>query len=481
MKNSTSPRVRFAPSPTGKLHVGNARTALFNWLYARHYGGKLILRIEDTDRERTRRVYENNLLEDLKWLSLDWDEGPDKGGAVGPYRQSERLELYDAFLKGLIQEGKVYPCYCTEEELELERTALLSRKMAPRYLGKCRNLTLAERRKLEAQGRKPTYRFRVEPGTIAFFDGIRGAMKFEGEAIGDFIIVRSTGIPAYNFAVVIDDHFMEISSVIRGEDHLSNTAIQLMLYRAFNFDPPEFAHHSLILGKDRTKLSKRHGSVSVRDFREQGILPEALLNYLALLGGSIGEGREVCSLSELVEAFSLERAGKSGAIFDEDKLAWLNTLYLHSESPGRLKERLLPFIAKAGFDAGALEARWLDRMVEAVKPNLTRLADIGPYLAMFDEQRFRIEEEATAILREEEARKVIQSLLRLMEEEAFDGDDEAYPRIMARLRTVTGAKGKKLFMPVRSALTGTTRGPELDKIFPLLEKKTILARLRKAL
>ncbi len=280
MMNSTEPRVRFAPSPTGELHVGNARTALFNWLYARHYGGKLILRIEDTDRERTRRAYENNLLEDLKWLTLDWDEGPDRAGAVGPYRQSERLELYDAFLKRLIQEGKVYPCYCTEEELELERTALLSRKMAPRYLGKCRNLTQAQRRKLEAQGRKPTYRFRVESGTIAFHDGIRGAMKFEGEAIGDFIIVRSTGIPAYNFAVVIDDHFMEISSVIRGEDHLSNTAIQLMLYRAFDFDPPEFAHHSLILGKDRTKLSKRHGSVSVREFREQGILPEALLNYL---------------------------------------------------------------------------------------------------------------------------------------------------------------------------------------------------------
>jgi glutamyl-tRNA synthetase len=289
--NSTKPRVRFAPSPTGELHIGNARTAFFNWLYARHHGGKLVLRIEDTDRQRSTRAFEARVIDDLKWLSLDWDEGPDGKGEVGPYRQSERLELYESFLKSLQKDGRVYPCYCTEDELEVERTSLLSRKMAPRYMGKCRNLTEADRRRLEAQGRRPTWRFRVSQGAVLFQDLIRGTMKFEGEAVGDFIIVRSNGTPAYNFAVVIDDHFMEISTVIRGEDHLSNTAIQLMLYGALGFEPPEFAHHSLILGKDRTKLSKRHGSVSVREFREKGILPEALLNYLALLGSSIGEGR----------------------------------------------------------------------------------------------------------------------------------------------------------------------------------------------
>jgi len=478
--SSEMTRVRFAPSPTGDLHIGNARTAFFNWLYARHYGGKLILRIEDTDQERTTKAFEANLLEDLKWLSLDWDEGPEQNGSVGPYRQSERLELYDSFLKNLVKEEKVYPCYCTEEELELERTALLARKMPPRYMGKCRNLTLADRKKLEAQGRRPTYRFRVQPGTIAFQDKIRGPMKFEGEAIGDFIIVRSNGIPAYNFAVVIDDHFMEISSVIRGEDHLSNTAIQLMLYEALGFTPPEFAHHSLILGKDRMKLSKRHGSVSVREFREKGILPEALLNYLALLGGSIGEGREVCSVSEIISAFSLDRAGKSGAIFDEDKLIWLNSLYIHNEPPDQLREKLMPFISKAGYEVNQLESRWLDRMVEAVKPNLATLADIGPYMAMLDDEQFQIGGDATAVLREDEAQTVIRKLLKIIDDGAFAGED-FYPQMMTMLRTVTGVKGKRLFMPVRAAITGTTRGPELDKIFPLLGKQSVLERLKKAL
>jgi len=478
--SSEKPRVRFAPSPTGDLHVGNARTALFNWLYARHFGGKLILRIEDTDQERTTKAFETNLLEDLKWLTLDWDEGPGKNGVVGPYRQSERLDLYSGFLKNLIREEKVYPCYCTEEELELERTSLLARKIAPRYMGKCRNLTLEERRMLEDQGRKPTYRFRVPPGAIAFQDQIRGPMRFEGEAIGDFIIVRSNGIPAYNFAVVIDDHFMEISTVIRGEDHLSNTAIQLMLYEALGFTPPEFAHHSLILGQDRAKLSKRHGSVAVREFRGKGILPEAMLNYLALLGGSIGEGREVCSVEEIVAAFSLDRAGKSGAIFDEDKLVWLNSLYLHNESPDSLRDQLRPFIGKAGYDADSLEPSWLDRMVAAVQPNLSVLADIGPYLAMLVKDEFPVEDDAASLLREENSQAVIRALLSLIEEKDFSRED-FYPQVMTQLRNATGVKGKKLFMPVRAALTGSTRGPELDKIFSLLGRQSVLARLKKAL
>lgn len=480
MMNPKIPRVRFAPSPTGDLHIGNARTAFFNWLYARHFGGRLILRIEDTDQERTTKAFEDNLLEDLKWLTLDWDEGPEREGSVGPYRQSERLALYESFLKILIKEERVYPCYCTEEELELERTALLSRKIAPRYMGKCRNLTLEERRRLEAQGRKPTYRFRVQPGTIAFQDRIRGLMRFEGEAIGDFIIVRSNGIPAYNFAVVIDDHFMEISSVIRGEDHLSNTAIQLMLYEALGFAPPEFAHHSLILGKDRTKLSKRHGSVSVREFREKGILPEALLNYLALLGGSIGEGREVCPVEEIIAAFSLDRAGKSGAIFDEDKLVWMNSLYIHNESPNALKDKLLPFIRKAGYDANSLESQWLDRMVEVVQPNLATMTDIGPYLVMLASEGFPIEEDAASLLQEKDSQAVIRALLPLIEEGDFSRED-FYPQVMTRLRNVTGVKGKKLFMPVRAALTGSTRGPELDRIFSLLGRQSVTARLSKAL
>ena len=284
------PRVRFAPSPTGDLHVGNARTALFNWMFARHHGGEFILRIEDTDSVRTSKDSERRILEDLAWLAIDCDEGPGRGGEKGPYHQSERLDLYDHYLTKLLRAGCVYPCYCTEEELEAERADLVFRKMMPRYMGKCRNLSDSDRKILADQGRQPSYRFRVATGWIEFKDLIRGAMKFEAAAMGDFIVVRSNGIPAYNFACVVDDHLMNVSHVIRGEDHLSNTALQLLIYQSLDFKPPLFAHHSLILGKDRSKLGKRHGSVAVREFRERGILPEVLLNYLSLLGGSFGSG-----------------------------------------------------------------------------------------------------------------------------------------------------------------------------------------------
>ncbi|HRR42783.1 MAG TPA: glutamate--tRNA ligase, partial [Syntrophales bacterium] len=323
MKRDKRVRVRFAPSPTGDLHVGNARTALLNWLFARHHGGDFILRVEDTDRVRTSDVYERNILEDLMWLGIDWDEGPEKDGPFGPYRQSGRLEIYRGYLERLVAEGRAYRCYCTEEELEKERAGLLSRGKAPRYGGRCRNLTVEQGKKFDDEGRAYAYRFRVEEGLIEFTDLIRGPMKFNAEDIGDFIVLRSNAVPAYNFAVVIDDYLMKVSHVIRGEDHLSNTAAQLMLYAAFGFTPPVFAHHALILGKDRAKLSKRHGSVTVREFRRQGILPEAMVNYLALMGSSYGEGREVMTLAEIVNEFSLDRIGKGGAVFDEEKLDWL--------------------------------------------------------------------------------------------------------------------------------------------------------------
>ncbi|MDI6726923.1 MAG: glutamate--tRNA ligase, partial [Smithellaceae bacterium] len=279
-----SPRVRFAPSPSGSLHVGNARTALFNWLFARRYGGVFILRIEDTDQERTRDIYIRDLLADLSWLGLDWDEGPGKEGAAGPYHQSQRTDFYTTHIEQLKGNNRVYPCYCTEEELEAERKVLQEKRMMPRYLGRCRELSGEERSRLEREGRKPAYRFRVNEGTAQFDDLIRGPMKFDCRGIGDFIIFRSNGIPAYNFAVVIDDHLMGITHVIRGEDHLSNTAAQILLYQALDFPPPVFAHHALIVGKDHAKLSKRHGATSVTEYRDKGYLPHALVNFLALLG-----------------------------------------------------------------------------------------------------------------------------------------------------------------------------------------------------
>ncbi len=476
---SARPRVRFAPSPTGDLHVGNARTALFNWLYARRYGGDFILRIEDTDPLRTTGAFASGIREDLEWLSIGWDEGPDRGGPCGPYRQSERGEFYALFLKKLTDAGRVYPCYCTEEELEAERDELLFRKMAPRYMGRCRNLSSDARKSLEAAGRRPSYRFRVGTGQIAFRDLIRGAMKFDAEAMGDFIVVRSNGIPAYNFAAVVDDHLMRISHVIRGEDHLSNTALQLLIYQALGFTPPQFAHHSLILGKDRSKLSKRHGSVAVRAFREKGILPEALLNYLSLLGGSLGTGREVCSPEEIAAAFTLDRAGKSGAIFDEEKLKWLNGLYIRQTDLHLLTERLLPFIRAAGYDVDRLDFSWLQRVVDAVRDDLATLSDIGPHIDIFFDEKFAISTEARQVLRQDDAQVVVRRLREALER-LEDLGEGFYGNATATIRALTGFQGKKLFLPIRAAVTGKTRGPELGKIFPLLSRASLLFRLEEA-
>ena len=470
------PRVRFAPSPTGDLHVGNARTALFNWLFAKRYGGDFILRIEDTDQERTSSVFEKNLLEDLKWLSLGWNEGPEKGGEFGPYHQIERLHIYKKYLKELIKDDRVYPCYCTEEELEEQRISLLAMKRMPRYMGKCRYLAENERKKHEERGRKPAFRFKVDAGPIEFIDLIRGSMKFDGEAIGDFIIVRSNGIPSYNFAVVVDDHLMGISHVIRGEDHLSNTATQKLLYRALGFASPVFAHHSLILGKDRAKLSKRHGSVSVREFRNKGILPEALLNYLSLLGSSLGEGKEVADIDEIINVFSLDRAGKSGAIFDESKLRWLNAIYIRNYDVNKLTELLIPFIEEAGYDPGLLDRGWLYQVVEALRDNLVTLADIGEYLDIFVDEKYHISEEATVILRGDTATTVLKVLHEVLNQNSIS-HEHFYSHLIDIVRRKTGLKAKDIFMPIRAALTGRTSGPELEKIFSILRKESILRRV----
>ena len=471
------PRVRFAPSPTGELHVGNARTALFNWMFARHYGGSLVLRIEDTDESRSALSYQVNLLDDLKWLGLDWDEGPEKDGAYGPYKQSERLSLYAEHLKKLIDADLVYPCYCTEEELDEERQALILSKRMPRYMGKCHNLSIGERDALAAQGRKPSWRFKVPPKTVEFNDLVRGPVRFEGESIGDFIIVRSNGMPAYNFAVVIDDHLMAITHVIRGEDHLSNTALQIMLYRAFGFEPPVFAHHCLILGKDHAKLSKRHGAVSVGEFRRKGYLPEALLNYLGLLGSSFADAREVLSQSEMVEAFSLERASKSGAVFDEEKLRWLNSVYIRSLTADDLMNRLWPFLRRAGYQPEELDPLWLKQVIETIKDELTELADIGEHIALFFDSRYRITSEAKQVLDSANARKVVLAFGDYLAS-AIGSPQEIYVAAIKHAKEISGVKGRDLYMPVRAALTGKIKGPELDKVFVILGKDSAWKRLQ---
>lgn len=480
MKPDKKPRVRFAPSPTGDLHVGNARTALFNWFFAHRWNGAFVLRIEDTDRQRSADVYEKNILEDLRWMEIDWDEGPDKGGPFGPYRQSERLGLYDRYRSKLSAAGRIYPCYCTEEELEAERTKLLSRGIAPRYAGRCRNLTEEERREREREGRKPALRFRVEDDLMEFEDIIRGPMRFHARDIGDFIILRSSGVPAYNFSVVVDDHLMEITHVVRGEDHLSNTAMQLQLYRALDFTPPSFAHHALVLGKDRSKLGKRHGSAAVRDFREQGILPEAFVNYLAILGCSYGEGKEIMTAAEITEAFSLERVGKGGAVFDEEKLDWLDTGYIRRLGIGDLTGLVIPFLKKAGLDAGSRDQKWLEAVVEAVRGNLSRLSDVSRYAAVFFDEDFRMSAEAVSLLRSKESRSVLGALRDSLSDDACP-EKHCYDFVIGRVRKQTGLKGKNLFMPIRAAITGSTEGPEIERLFNILGKRSLLMRVDRAL
>jgi nondiscriminating glutamyl-tRNA synthetase len=470
-------RVRFAPSPTGELHVGNARTALFNWMFARHHGGTFVLRIEDTDESRSALSYQVNLLNDLAWLGLDWDEGPQKDGAFGPYKQSERLDIYASHLQKFVAAELVYPCYCTEEELEEERLALILSKRMPRYMGKCRNLTPEQRKEKEAAGRKPSFRFKVPDETIEFTDLIRGAIKFEGAAIGDFIIVRSNGMPAYNFAVVIDDHLMGITHVIRGEDHLSNTALQIMLYKAFGFVPPTFAHHCLILGKDRAKLSKRHGSVSVGEFRRQGILPEALLNYLGLLGSSFTDGREILTREEMITGFALERASKSGAIFDEEKLHWLNAIYIRNYATEDLIKKLNPFLEQAGYKIDDIDRAWVSQVIDLVKNDLTTLAEIGSHIDIFFDGKYTITADAKQILEKDSAVSVVKSFGEYLKT-TTGNPQEIYLAAIKYTKEKTGVKGKDLFMPIRAALTGKVHGPELDKVFAILGKDTFLKRMK---
>jgi len=473
----SKPRVRFAPSPTGELHVGNARTALFNWMFARHHGGSLILRIEDTDESRSALSYQTNLFDDLKWLELDWDEGPQKNGSYGPYKQSERLDIYKNYLQKLVDADLVYPCYCTEEELEEERQNLILSKRMPRYMGKCRHLTTEERKQKEIAGRKPSFRFKVHPQTIEFEDLIRGPMKFEGDAIGDFIIVRSNGMPAYNFAVVIDDHLMNITHVIRGEDHLSNTALQILLYRAFGFEPPMFAHHSLILGKDRAKLSKRHGSVSIGEFRKQGILPEAMINYLALLGSSFTDAREILSRREMIDGFNLERASKSGAIFDEEKLRWLNAIYIRNCPTEALIKKLEPFLEQVGLKNDIVQSAWFKNVIGLVKTDLITLAEIEKHIDIFFDDKYEITGAAKDLLAKDDAKKVVNTFAEYLDRHDSELED-LYAAAIKYVKEETGFKGKELFMPIRAALTGKLHGPELDKVFAILGKNVALRRLK---
>ncbi|NLC38766.1 MAG: glutamate--tRNA ligase [Clostridia bacterium] len=475
-------RVRFAPSPTGPLHIGGARSALFNFLLARKTGGSFILRVEDTDLERSSPEAEENIKESLRWLGINWDEGVDVGGDYGPYRQTERLSIYNRYVQQLLADGRAYLCYCTEEELEAQRQSLMAKGEMPRYLGNCLNLTEEQREAFLRQGRKPAIRFRVPAGElISIQDLVRGEVVFESDGIGDFVIVKSDGIPTYNFAVVIDDALMKITHVIRGEEHLSNTPRQVLIYQALGFPLPAFAHISLILGKDRSKMSKRHGSTSVVQYREKGYLPEALVNFLALLGWSPEGEEEIFSMEELIEQFSLERVAKNPAVFDLDKLNWINGYYIRQKPPESITDLAIPYLQAAGYLPATMTQeryRHAVKMVAAVQEYLSCVSEIVDHVQLFFAQDISFEtEEARAVIQEEQVPQVVRVFAGKLIN-APDLETDTVKKILKETNKELKLGGRKVFMPLRVALTGRMHGPELYDIVSVLGKEEVLRRLR---
>lgn len=483
------PRVRFAPSPTGQLHVGNARTALYNWLFARRFGGDFLLRIEDTDIERSEARYEAQLLDDLRWLGLDWDEGPEArngvnngDGPYGPYRQSERLEIYREHTDRLLAEGRAYRCFCSAEQLDREREQAIAAHLPQVYSGRCRNIPSDESASRAAAGEPFAVRLKIGPDLIAFHDIVRGAVEFAADAVSDPILVRSSGMPVYNYVVTIDDALMQITHVIRGDDHLSNTPKQVAIYQAFGWPVPEFAHLSTILGPDKTRLSKRHGSTSISLFREMGVLPEALANYLALLGwGAEGGTRETFTMSELAAEFTLERVTPSPAIFDFNKLHWLNRHYLKLAEPARVLQLARPYFVAQHWlpDPSPAEIdAWFQQLLALFVPaadQLDQLPEKARFIFAVDPAAAMANEENAAVFSNPSARTVLEAFATRIAALPAPVTAEAFKAVMNEVKAASGVKGKDLFHPVRIALTGAHSGPEFDKLVPLIEAGSALA------
>ncbi|OUM89104.1 MAG: glutamate--tRNA ligase [Bacillus thermozeamaize] len=479
-------RVRYAPSPTGHLHIGGARTALFNWLFARNRGGAFIIRFEDTDQERNVANAEQTQLEGLRWLGIDWDESVDIGGPYGPYRSMERLHLYRPYVQQLLDEGKAYPCYCTEEELQAVREQQQAAGEMPRYNGRCRHLSDAERRRLEAEGRKPSIRFRVpEDEWILIRDEVRGEVRFHTNDIGDFVIVRPDGIPVYNLAVVIDDHLMEITHVIRGEEHLSNTPRQVLIYQALGWEVPAFAHVSLIFNERRQKMSKRDETIIqfIEQYRELGYLPEAILNFLVLLGWAPEGEEEIFSKEELIRQFSLSRVSKSPAVFDTQKLAWMNNQYLKRADLERVVSLAVPHLEKAGRlpkQRTPEQEQWVRALVGLYQEQMHYAAEIVSLSGMFFEETVQYTPEALEVLEGEQVPAVLSAFLQKVKA-ASRLEAETVKQWLKEVQKETGFKGKQLFMPIRAAVTGLTQGPDLPVTIQLLGKERVAARLQQIL
>ncbi|MFN3599102.1 MAG: glutamate--tRNA ligase [Aquificaceae bacterium] len=461
---------RFAPSPTGYLHLGNARTALFSYLFARHHKGKFILRIEDTDRERSTKEFEEMLLEDLRWLGLEWDEF---------YRQSERFDLYREYAQKLIESTHAYPCFCTVEDLEEERKKAEEKGIPYRYSGRCRVLTKEEVERFKAEGKPYTVRFKVpENRVVVFEDLIKGHIAINTDDFGDFVIVRSDGTPTYNFVVVVDDALMGVTHVIRGEDHIPNTPKQILIYEALGFKVPQFAHLPVILGEDRSKLSKRHGAVSVRNYREEGYLPEALFNYLCLLGWSPPqEGKEIFSKEELIEIFRLEDVNSSPAIFNKDKLRWLNGVYIREIIPiHRLVEEFIPFLERAGYGA---DKGYIKRVLEKTRDSFETLREGVERLKPFFAEEITYSSQALSVLENQTSIMVLEAFLQKIQERELSG--ELVKAIAKDIQKELKVKAKDVWHALRAALTGELEGVGVDLTCEILPKEKVIKRLLKAI
>ena len=470
-------RTRFAPSPTGPLHMGNARTALFNYLFAKKEGGVFVLRIEDTDKERSEKKWEEDLLENLKWLDLEWNEGLEKGGPYEPYRQSERTKIYKQYLQQLLEQGKAYWCFCDPTELEAQRQDQLSRGVAPQYKATCRGLSKEQQEQRLQTGKSTIIRLLVPEKIVAFKDLIRGEIRFDMSLAGDMVLAKDMETPLYNFTVVVDDYLMKITHVIRGEDHISNTPKQMVLEEALGFPHTiQYAHLPLILGEDRTKLSKRHGDNSVTRFRKEGYLPEAVINFLALLGWNPGDEREIFSLENLVKEFSIEKVQKSGAVFNMQRLDWINGSYIRQKTAKNLAELLTPYLPGVSKDA-------IEKVVVLYQGRLKRLSEIGELADFFFKEKLEYPKELLKWKQysdkdTEKALQTVEQILSLIPE--ADWTKEILEEMLLKEAEKIGDRGYLLW-PMRVALTGKQASPGPFEVAEVLGKEKTLARIKNAL
>jgi len=477
-------RVRIAPSPTGPIHVGNVHTALFNWLWARKVGGKFILRFEDTDQARSRAEWEQVIFEDLAWFGMDWDEGPDVGGPYEPYRQMARLDLYREYAQKLLDSGHAYKCYCTKEEEDADRQEAQRENRVYQYKGRCRNLTPEQQKAFEDEGRPYVLRFRVPRGeSVGYNDLVRGPIEFPTDSIGDFIIMRANGIPLYNFAVVIDDVTMKITHILRGEGHIPNTPVQLLIYKALGLPIPEIGHLGHMTNEDRGKLSKRKGEAAIRDYREQGYLPDALMNFMSLLGWTppgAEAGQEILSKEELISLFDITACTKAPSVFDKAKLNWMNGMYIRKKSVEEFAELALPFVVESGIyteEKARANWEWFTQVMAQVQPRVELLTQVQDHADVFFKDQIEVNEAAAA--------KFLTSAVKPFFGRVIDGLRTVtweLPAIEALVRGIQeemGLKPKESFQPIRVAITGRTESPGLFETVFLIGRERVIDRLSK--